>query len=345
MKVKSVLVFAFAGLILMAGPVFASRDFTIHAFKGVILKEPIKTSRRSLCNYKFLDDKTVNINCEDNSAITFENSDGQKIYATHFWFMDNPNPNYFNGTVYSSFGKKIATYYVSQDGNVNGLSRQQAIDSGSDFIVSRQRKTNKIGFYLNNDSQNDIKLIETYISGSTKKIEKVESRCIAPSSMQKRLDFNNLVDLNNNKIIAAELYQYDSNNGKCEIPESSRFWPTYYQPEPVVAFNAIDISNNFQKYSHIQYTVLQNSQDTQAQKGSPVNVINQGDDNQKLVSVATYADAGPLYYVPAINSNGVLIGSSIKINDVGTKFNPFNQYVYINNSAIDSQNPSYITIR
>ncbi|MDC0534925.1 hypothetical protein OAO18_03835 [Francisellaceae bacterium] len=218
-----------------------------------------------------------------------------------------------------------------------------------------------------NHSDHDLQLVEKYYNKETNETNIYFSECIKPTidRTEQLITFFNTDDYaSTNKaskkskipdtdvdVLSANIYEYISNNGTCSTPADTRYWPTYYQAEPVIGLSTDDL--NSIKNTNIRYIVLQNSQDTQAQKASPVVVINLGIDkkgkrNDIPQSVSTYANLGAIYYIPQESKSFVLInqqdGKKGSIGNPGSKDMPYNQNVFINNDR-DAHDPSVILVK
>ncbi|MDC0534657.1 hypothetical protein OAO18_02485 [Francisellaceae bacterium] len=191
-----------------------------------------------------------------------------------------------------------------------------------------------------NQTGQDLQLVEKYISLNDNKIHYYYSECVKPvddSSIQSLTFAGGSNTPGTNNVKSADIYEYMSADGSCSTPSDSRFWPTYYQSEPVVSFQADEFNweDNSSALRKIHYTVLKNSQDTQAQKAAPVVVVNMGSSNAQYTSpysLSTYGNAGALYYIPEIDDSGFLVNNAEQVSNPGAINNPFNDNVYINNT-------------
>lgn len=201
-------------------------------------------------------------------------------------------------------------------------------------MVYAANKKQDSDLHIFNYSGNDLQYVVTYLKKGKGLVVK-KSDCIPANSKLARtipLELDNSLP-----VFSSYIYQYDSNDGSCSIPANQKNWPTYYQPERVIQFSADDLNGNGKEEGEVHYRVMQNSQDTTANKASPVVVkaYHSGrkyDDDSN--TIATYGAQGSLYYFSADGKNhkkGLAVnnGQLYESTQVGAQNDLFNEDIYV----------------
>ncbi|MDC0534924.1 hypothetical protein OAO18_03830 [Francisellaceae bacterium] len=205
-------------------------------------------------------------------------------------------------------------------------------------VVYAADKKQDDNLHVINYSNNDLQYVVTYLNKGKGLVEE-KSECIPANSKIARVIplESDSYDEKSFPVFSAYMYQYDSNNGSCSTPGDQTNWPTYYQAEKVIQFSADDLNGKGGQADEVHYRVMRNSQDTTANKASPVLVKAYHSDKKSeddSNTISTYGAQGSIYYFSNDGKNhnkGLAInnGELYKYTQVGDQDNLFNEGIYV----------------